>query len=789
MPKQQATVSKCTRASNRLKGLPPSELALVPEQADDKTVKQDSGNTVSRPQAVNRTFRDSGFSEFASVTGELADTFTEEENDESGTPDNSFSSPLSEPPPPRLVSPIAAPPPRPGSPIADSPPRLVSPIPTPPRTPSPPPIPRPDSPDINMAVRPQLKFIAPPTFCGLPNEDASDWISRYESIGQYNRWADADLRANFPMYLDGTARKWYRCLAAIPAGWADTQPQPANPADPLPDLVEGLRTQFLREFQQENYALFQEKKLRSRVQGMEEPTTSYVYDVLDLCRLVDPTMPDPTKLEYLFRGLRPTLVEKIYPLRPRTCTDFMSQVKVFEEAANMANRRDWVSAQLPQSGMVPSAPPTTPLATVAAVTIGQPEPMTEVLKVLKSLQDAQVRMQQELTQLNTKVHARRTNPPGADGTRPNSRTADGKPICNSCNKIGHIARVCRSRPIGKADGSSAATQPLESATSNPTDRSVSVPARIATVVLGESTEQITGNPIAVLLVKVRAAEGLVLKKVLCNEREVEAVIDTGAAVTVISPQLAQNLACSLAAWDGPKIIMANGEEGVELGQTELTIADGDRKAEGKALVMKMKGVDLLLGNSFLRQFKNVLIQYDPEEPTAHFGENPLRMILPEADFAPPNGRLTLRHNYRLPAHTMALVEVNGPSISLFGEWVIEPNQSLFLKKGLTTGHAVIRPANPTTMPLVNFFPSEEWLEAGTTIGRVIAVDPSDTASSESSQVNLGMVIMESDYPVPEMDGQATDSDQKATTKAESGRIKKIANLKAAINPQLTDKDK
>ena len=224
----------------------------------------------------------------------------------------------------------------------------------------------------------------------------------------------------------------------------------------------------------------------------------------------------------------------------------------------------------------------------------------------------------------------------------------------------------------------------------------------------------------------------------------EAVIDTGAAVTVISPQLAQNLACSLAAWDGPKIIMANGEEGVELGQTELTIADGDRKAEGKALVMKMKGVDLLLGNSFLRQFKNVLIQYDPEEPTAHFGENPLRMILPEAEFAPPNDRLTLRHNYRLPAHTMALVEVNGPPISLFGEWVIEPNQSLFLKKGLTTGHAVIRSANPTTMPLVNFSPSEEWLEAGTTIGRVIAVDPSDTASSESSQVNVGMVTMESE---------------------------------------------
>jgi hypothetical protein len=111
----QGTATKCTRASNRLKGLPPPE--LTPEQADTKTVRQDSGNTVSRPQAVNRTVRDSGFSEFVSVAGELSDTVTEEEDDGSGTPDNSFSSPLAEPPP-RPVSPFAEPPPRPVSPFA-----------------------------------------------------------------------------------------------------------------------------------------------------------------------------------------------------------------------------------------------------------------------------------------------------------------------------------------------------------------------------------------------------------------------------------------------------------------------------------------------------------------------------------------------------------------------------------------------------------------------------------------------------------------------------------------------
>jgi hypothetical protein len=102
---------------------------------------------------------------------------------------------------------------------------------------------------------------------------------------------------------------------------------------------------------------FQEKKLRDRIQGLEEPTVGYFYDVLDLCRLVDPNMADPTKIEYLFRGLRPTLVEKIYPCRPQTCTEFLAHVKVYEETTNMANRRDWVSAQLPRGRTGPFAAP------------------------------------------------------------------------------------------------------------------------------------------------------------------------------------------------------------------------------------------------------------------------------------------------------------------------------------------------------------------------------------------------------------------------------------------------
>ncbi|KAK4012401.1 hypothetical protein OUZ56_021500, partial [Daphnia magna] len=53
------------------------------------------------------------------------------------------------------------------------------------------------------------KFIPPPSFSAKPGENAVDWLDRYELTGKYNRWGDDELRSNFVMYLEGTARKWF----------------------------------------------------------------------------------------------------------------------------------------------------------------------------------------------------------------------------------------------------------------------------------------------------------------------------------------------------------------------------------------------------------------------------------------------------------------------------------------------------------------------------------------------------------------------------------------------------
>ncbi|KZR96327.1 Uncharacterized protein APZ42_009397, partial [Daphnia magna] len=94
------------------------------------------------------------------------------------------------------------------------------------------------------------------------------------------------------------------------------------------------------------YGLFQETRLRSKTQGMDEPTVRYYYEILNLCRMVDPNMTEEHRLEHLFRGLRPALLRKIYPMKPKTCEEFLTLAKSYTEASLMSEARGWRDAAM-----------------------------------------------------------------------------------------------------------------------------------------------------------------------------------------------------------------------------------------------------------------------------------------------------------------------------------------------------------------------------------------------------------------------------------------------------------
>jgi hypothetical protein len=219
-----------------------------------------------------------------------------------------------------------------------------------------------------MAVSVQ-KFIAPPIFAALSSDDVLDWLERYEMAAVYNRWSNDDRARNFPMYLDGAARKWF-LVHTHPSHWENLPIRP-NPADPtLPQLpaATGLKDQFTAAFKQANFSLVQESKIRQREQGNEEDVVSYFYDIVNMCRMVNPAMSQEQQLQYLYRGLKPTLFAKIYPLQPPTTADFLELAKLHAETSILLNNKVLSQSLLAVSQKQPHTASQTPTLTDSAQT-------------------------------------------------------------------------------------------------------------------------------------------------------------------------------------------------------------------------------------------------------------------------------------------------------------------------------------------------------------------------------------------------------------------------------------
>lgn len=130
---------------------------------------------------------------------------------------------------------------------------------------------------------------------------------------------------------------------------------------PAPLTFPDLWTRFLLAFKPPNYDLDLETKLRSRFQEEREPVMTYCHGVIYLCSRVDRNMSEAYKVQHLLRGLKRSLVNKVYPfLNPEehTFQDFMRLVQIQCQADFLANQPLGPTAASPSVLMLPPQPPT-----------------------------------------------------------------------------------------------------------------------------------------------------------------------------------------------------------------------------------------------------------------------------------------------------------------------------------------------------------------------------------------------------------------------------------------------
>jgi len=90
------------------------------------------------------------------------------------------------------------------------------------------------------------------------------------------------------------------------------------------------------------------KELKCReLQGEEEFPIAYYYDVMNICRIMDKTIDEKTKLDHLYQGLNQLIFTSVYVRKPDTCKEFLCLLKLHAEAGDMTRKNELRVAAIP----------------------------------------------------------------------------------------------------------------------------------------------------------------------------------------------------------------------------------------------------------------------------------------------------------------------------------------------------------------------------------------------------------------------------------------------------------
>ncbi|KZS10243.1 Uncharacterized protein APZ42_025350 [Daphnia magna] len=521
------------------------------------------------------------------------------------------------------------------------------------------------------AMAAQIKFQSPTTFGGKDGENVLQWMHRYERIGRYNRWGDDGLHDHVELSLSGAAQKWYSYKEAagqLTAEWVD---------DAGPPIVPGVKTQLLEQFKPVKQNRFNEAKLRERKQGIEESTIEYFYEILDSCRRVDPNVTETTKLAHLWRGLKPSLLEKLWSLKPSSCDEFLQEIKRYQEMTSRARHEEWVM------GVVGKQTPTT-----------GSERMDRIEKLLEGLMGV--------------VASRNASGAAAQqGERAESQQyrSDNQSILKWTSEDLSAADdtyVATARAPSKKEGHH---------NNNSNSRCDSL-ERFRKVIGLVGTQHVDPGLLAWPILKIDIQRMVVLD-VLCWGKRVAAVIDTGAGVSVCSSKLVRELGITVTPWRANRLVSVGGKEIQPGGAAMLSVSDGRMTVEGEALVLD-GDIDLLLGKDMLEKLgRRMKIGALPE---IFIGDIAIGALMEEMMEEAP--KLVVQKGCWVPPRSRKVVATQPLDSKGFGKYaLVEPSQALQRTKRVSTGKVMVSGVGTIgQMAITNLSDHKQWIEEGTVLG-------------------------------------------------------------------------
>lgn len=199
--------------------------------------------------------------------------------------------------------------------------------------------PNPGEPIAAAALQPAQPLMAintrqrdPPVFAGLRGDDVEDWLKNYNLVSDFNRWDTSQKLSNVPFYLSDVAKTWY---------W--------NHEPDIPDwatFTEHIRQIFGAPSVRAEVA---KKKLGERIQSIGESYTSYIEDVLALCKRVNATMSQTDQIRHVIKGINTIAFNALATQNPATIQEVIAICQRLEDLQSLRLSTDTPEIRLPST--------------------------------------------------------------------------------------------------------------------------------------------------------------------------------------------------------------------------------------------------------------------------------------------------------------------------------------------------------------------------------------------------------------------------------------------------------
>ncbi|UYV69751.1 hypothetical protein LAZ67_7000606 [Cordylochernes scorpioides] len=599
-------------------------------------------------------------------------------------------------------------------------------------------------------------FRNPSIFTGERNQNPEKWLKEFHRVARYNCWDDSMCLANVYFFLQGTAHRWYENVEEKINSW---------------DIFVKMFSQNFGHHVTQKDQLAE--NLKTRAQGKEETSDSYIQDVLHLCREVNPAMMENEIVAHLTKGISEEIYQSIIILDIASIDEFIKWCRKIEASNKKRVNKRVVFDRLPNVAAIDSADSESMEDLIRRIvreevhralnpesTTPEPSSLKEIIReeieknvasISKPIQRSPPR--QSYPNQTPRFHDVSTLPKHPYITRRhhNEERMNGGRMTTSQYVLIAAAQAMLSDIVEKDDNGRRDPKDTHQAPKNlkltiavskqrkipktpvhfprPPYKPIPTPLQsrkklsVASSFEGEAAG--VKNPPSSTAAKLQQN----YVEIIIDDIAFSALVDSGSSFSVISDGLRRQLKKTMFKDSGMTLKVADGKNVTSIGRCTISLSINGLEQPLEFIVLPNSNPSIILGWDFL-EASNAVIDCGRAEIRLEEAKDILN--------SPASmGKVVASRSVVIPAESTKLINVMSEELNGQNQVLFEPSKKVLIGKGLTLPCALFRLShNKGKLWIVNSSTTAQIVPKGMCLGKIQRVEENNlTAISECSEFN------------------------------------------------------